>query len=81
MTTITIPAELEAPLAEAAKQQGTTPELLAVESLRRMYAPKSTSDGVNGQTLADFLKGYVATVAGSSEPWSEQTGKGFRHTP
>ena len=78
MTTITIPTELEAPLAAAAKQHGTTPELLAVESLRRMYAPsagRQTSD--IGGTLAEFLRGYVGAISGSSESWSEKTGRRF----
>ena len=79
MTTITIPPELEAPLAEAAKRQGTSPELLAVESLRRMYAPGSSSAApLNGGTLADFLQGYIGTVEGTSEPVSEDTGRRFR---
>lgn len=78
MTTITIPTELEAPLAEAAKQYGTTLELLALESLRKMYAPSARpQDANNGSTLADFLNGHVGTIAGSSEPWSERTGRQF----
>ena len=79
MTTITIPPELEAPLAQAAKRQGTSPELLAVESLRRMYAPESSAaEPINGGTLADFLKGYIGTIEGTSEPLSEDTGRRFR---
>ena len=78
MTIITIPPELEVPLAEAARQRGTTPELLAVESLWKIYAPTSaTASSTNGGTLRDFLVGYVGTIAGSSEPLSEETGRKF----
>jgi len=76
MTTIIIPPELEAKMAEAAKREGTTLERLAVESLQRIYAaPTSLAALPNGGTLADFLQGYVGTVAGSDEAWSLQTGE------
>jgi hypothetical protein len=87
MSTITIPPELEAPLAEEARRQGTSLELLAVESLRRMYGPKSstkcstkcsTMAPTDGGTLADFLQGYIGTIQGTSEPLSEDTGRRYR---
>jgi hypothetical protein len=83
MSTITIPPELEAPLAEEARRQGTSLELLAVESLRRMYGPKSSSKcsdmaPTDGGTLADFLQGYIGTAQGTSEPLSEDTGRRYR---
>lgn len=72
--TITIPPDLEAPLALAAKQQGATPELIAVESLRRLYGLTTQSET---GTLAEFLSGYVGTVAGAAEPLSEGVGRRF----
>jgi hypothetical protein len=76
MTTIIIPTELEAKMAEAAKREGTTLERLAVESLQRIYAaPTESGASPNGGTLADFLQGYVGTVSGSKEAWSVQTGE------
>lgn len=81
MTIITIPPEIEEPLVAAAKQRGTTPELLAVESLRTIYAPTSGSDvSLQESTLRDFLQGYVGTINGSVEPLSEQTGRRFTET-
>ena len=78
MTTITLPTELEASLAEEARRQGTSLELLAVESLRRMYAPEgSAAAPTNGGTLADFLQGYIGTIAGVCEPLSEDTGRRY----
>jgi hypothetical protein len=78
MTTIVIPPEIELPLSEAAKRQGTTPELLAVESLRRIYAPTSEwTQSINGGSLADFLQGYIGTISGVSEPLSEDTGRRY----
>lgn len=79
MSTITIPPELEAPLAAEAKRLGTSLELLAVESLRQMYAPKDLgAASTNGGTLADFLQGYIGTIQGASEPLSEETGRRYR---
>lgn len=79
MSTITIPPELEASLAAEAKRLGTSLELLAVESLRRMYAPKhSSAASTNGGTLAEFLQGYIGTIQGPSEPLSEETGRRYR---
>ncbi len=43
MTTITLPADIELSLAEAARQQGITPELLAINSLRRLFIPVETA--------------------------------------
>jgi hypothetical protein len=72
--TIHIPPDLEAPLALAARQQGATPELLAVESLRRIYAPQV--EAAHG-SLADFLAGYVGTIYGAGDSLSSDTGTRF----
>jgi hypothetical protein len=78
MTIITIPPEIEAPLAEAAKQRGTTPELLALEGLRKIYAPATHAlADENGNSLADYLQGYIGRISGASEPLSEDTGRKF----
>ncbi len=39
MTTITLPADIEGPLAEEARRRGTTPERLALDALRLRFAP------------------------------------------
>lgn len=73
MTTITLPTDIEAPLAEEARRRGTTPELLAVDTLRLRFAPSaaSPSEEPPEPNLADFLAGYVGIVEGSTEPLSE----------
>jgi hypothetical protein len=81
MTTITLPPEIEAPLAEEARKQGTTPELLALDKLRGLYAStqlEKTEELQNEEgTLFDLLQGYVGTVEGTTEALSEHTGKRF----
>lgn len=78
MTIITLPAEVEEPLAEEARRKGTTPELLAVDCLRKFFtpAPRQTTLA-EGKTLFDFLDGYAGTVNGSTEPLSEDCGRRF----
>lgn len=76
MTTITLPSEIEVPLAEAARKQGTTAELLALDCLRRAFvAPNGPPD--TGETLFEFLSGYVAAVEGTTEALSERCGERF----
>jgi hypothetical protein len=78
MTTITLPPEVEGPLAEEARKQGTTPELLAVDCLRTLFVPPLTGEKpTEGKTLFDFLVGYVGTVNGTVEALSENCGQRF----
>ncbi len=79
MTTITLPADIEGPLAEEARRRGTTPELLALDTLRLSFAPTATSPAGEPPepNLADFLAGYVGLVEGSTEPLSERCGERF----
>lgn len=61
--TITLTPDLERALQDRAKEQGTTPELLALETLRRHVLP--TQAGIQspaGETMADFLKGFIGIV-------------------
>jgi hypothetical protein len=76
MTTIILPPDLEVPLAEAARQQGTTPALLALDCLRQYFLPAHPPTS-QGNTLFDFLEGYAGTVHGSTEAVSEQSGIRF----
>jgi len=77
MTTITIPAELEKPLAEAARKLGTAPERLVVNWLRDHLEPPPASPGEAAESLLDFLSGYIGTVDGSGEHLSESCGERF----
>ncbi len=61
--TITLPDQTAMALIEAARRQGTTPELLAADALRKQFAAEfSDSSSQEGQNLADFLAGYIGIV-------------------
>jgi hypothetical protein len=78
MTTITLPPEIEGPLAEEARKQGTTPELLAVDCLHKLFTPSPTVEKpAEAKTLFDFLSGYIGTVSGTTEALSENCGQRF----
>lgn len=78
MTIITLPPDLEGRLADEARRRGTTPELLALDGLRQLFAPPPNDNGSEGQgTLFDFLAGYIGTVNGAAEPYSEDCGQRF----
>jgi hypothetical protein len=76
MTTITLPPDLASRLAEEASRRGTTAELLALDSLRRLFAPRP-AEAPGTETLFDFLAGHIGTVAGAVEPLSENCGRRF----
>ena len=82
--TIRLTAEIETALAEAARLQGTTPELLALDCLRQRFVPAAATNCTpNAQgTLADFLAGHLGVLAsGEVVPggarMSEDTGGKF----
>lgn len=77
MTTITLPPDIEEPLIEQAHEQGTTPEPLALDSLRMLFAPQATSETGMGETLYDLLSGYVSTVSGTTEALSTDSAQHF----
>ena len=52
-------------LTAEADRLGTTPELLALDSVRKNLPVQPTPLPTEG-TLLDFLSGYVGTVAGST---------------
>jgi hypothetical protein len=64
MTIITLPPDLESRLADEASRRGTTPELLALDGLRRLFAPRP-DENAPAETLFDFLEGHIGTVAGT----------------
>ena len=78
MTTITLPPEIERQLVREARRRGTTPELLALDSLRRLFIPDdSCGDRFTAETLSDFLVDDIGTVNGTSEPLSEDCGRRY----
>ena len=76
MTTIILPPDLESRLAEEASRRGTTPELLALDELRRLFAPQP-NEATPADTLFDFLAGHLGAIAGTAEPLSEDCGHRF----
>ncbi|MGI4791793.1 MAG: hypothetical protein ACRYFS_23470 [Janthinobacterium lividum] len=81
MTTITLTPELEAVLNQRAATQGITPERLALDGLRQLYMTPPVNEKrpeeESSETLFDFLNGYVGTIAGSTEAFSENGGERF----
>lgn len=51
--TITLPPEIEGPLAEEARRQGTTAESLAVEALRKAFV--IAEPPAEAQSLYEYL--------------------------
>jgi hypothetical protein len=63
MATITIPPEIEGPLAEEARLRGTTPELLALDCLRREFVPPKANGPENSAAnLAEYLRDFIGVI-------------------
>jgi hypothetical protein len=81
--TITLTPELERALSERAREQGTTPELLALDTLRQRFLPTAAEpEGTADGTLADYLAGFVGVLHSSEHVpggarMSEVCGKRF----
>jgi hypothetical protein len=74
MTTIVVPPDLEAALVAQAQIEHTTPEQLALDTLRRHFLrPPAAPVESTGPTLEDFLKGFIGTVNGSSEAMARKS--------
>jgi len=71
--TLTIPNEWIVPLADQARRQGTTPELLALEAVRRIVGNGATVS--EGGSLLDTLAGHIGVVSGTGEPFSQDCGR------
>lgn len=81
---ITLPPDIELVLVEQARKQGTTPELLALDSLRERFIASPLPKGVTKSegTLADFLGTHIGVLHSSEHipggaRMSEDTGKKF----
>ncbi|MCI0525349.1 MAG: hypothetical protein L0Y75_08820 [Acidobacteria bacterium] len=82
--TLKLTPDIADSLIEYSQRQGTTPELLVLETLRKLLAPPVTAAPADNQyqTLADFLDGYVGVVdSGELVPggarMSEECGEKF----
>lgn len=74
--TITVPPELAVPLAAEAARRGTSPEQLVLAFVRKTIADESAIPKGEG-SLLDLLGDLVGSVAGSTEPFSQDCGKRF----
>jgi hypothetical protein len=81
---ITLPPDIEQVLVEQARKQGTTPELLVLDSLRERFMPSPLPKGTTEDegTLADFLGAHIGVLHSSEyipggAHMSEDTGKKF----
>jgi len=70
--TLIVPQELVAPLTDAARLRGTTPEELALEGVRSILP-----QGEGESSLLTALGKYVGIVAGSGESLSSDCGRKF----
>jgi hypothetical protein len=70
---ITLTPDVERALTAEARRQGTTPEQLALESLRQLFVPPEASGlPAERDTLFDFLSDYIGTVSGTTEALSKK---------
>jgi hypothetical protein len=81
---ITLPPDIEQVLVEHARKQGTTPELLALDSLRERFIPSRLPKRIaeDEGTLADFLGVHIGVLHSSEHipggaRISEDSGKKF----
>lgn len=82
MTTITLPPEIERPLAEEAQRQGTTTELLTPDKLRALVAPEQAPEhdappaGKQPENLAEYLGDFIGMFdSGEHIPGGAQMSK------
>ncbi len=70
MITIILPPDIEKPIAKEAQRLGTTGEMLAIESLRKLFVSVTTDTTSEAETLFDYLSDYIGTVDGTTEAMS-----------
>jgi len=81
---ITLTPDIENALAKKAKKNGTTPERLALDTLREhlFSALESETSVETNESLADFLREHIGVISSSEyiagmSHLSEKTGKKF----
>lgn len=73
--TITLPPEIEGPLSEEARRQGTTAESLAVEALRKVFVIPAPPAGA--QSLYEYLGDFIGCIESSDGTLSQNCGEKF----
>ena len=81
---ITLTPDIEQTLAEEARKRGTTPEQLALDSLRERFGPPEAAGTPTGEqaTLAEFPRGHLGILHSSEHVpggarLSEDSGRKF----
>ena len=66
---ITLTSDIEQALREQAQKKGTTPELLALESLRGQFVVPvgGIPPDEEAENLADFLAGHIGVIRSSEQ--------------
>lgn len=77
MLNIELPDDLAGPLAAEAERRGTTPELLALEGVRRMLPVGTPPRVPRPGSLLERLGDLVGSFEGNGEPNSQDCGKKF----
>jgi hypothetical protein len=62
MVTITLTPELEKVVIEQAQQQGTTPELLALDKLNEQFLSRPPAASSEEGNLADYLGDFIGCL-------------------
>lgn len=84
MSPITLPIELQNVIDKRAGEQGTTPELLIVNTLRNQFLPtEAATKTVEVSTMAEFFQGYLGGLHSSEfvpggANASEETGRKYK---
>lgn len=74
LLTITLPPELESALRKQAELQGTTPELLALHTLREQRLADAPPAPPSGEgTMADFFADYSGVLDSAPVPCKAST--------
>lgn len=74
MIAIVLPSDIAASVEQAALAKGTTPELLALETLREQFLPVEPAPA---KSLYDGLADYIGSIDGPAEPLSTSCGERF----
>lgn len=63
---ISLTPDIERALTNEARERGTTPESLALDSLRERFIASASSEGpAEGETMADFLRDHIGVLHSS----------------
>jgi len=76
MTTIVLPPDLEADLAQQATREGKTLESVAIERMRQSSSATDSAKAAP-KNLKEFLGNMIGRLEGNGEPLSENCGERF----